>query len=368
MRLENYIADLLFRHDCVIVPRLGAFLLRNKPSQISDATQMFRPPHKDLGFNASLLESDGILEGYIVKVNKINYTQAKSIIEDGVLEWKSRLAKGERIHLEQIGKLYQSAKGNIEFLPALEQNFDIDSFGLGIFHTNSLRSLEKKRKEAHEVSLSRSKPEKKEEVKVPEVSRTSKSKTAFHPLRWAAVLLPLAALTIIGVTQNSELQSMRRTAEFFGPVVFSQPHAEPVVDSQTELNLKQKSVLPFGGGLGRAEAPVVSNENPTTDVDKSVEEVVSIPVEKPVVLEQPTAAKNTVSSPSYHVIVGAFAERSNGERMIQKLRSEGYNASEANGSGLMRVSAAQFSSKQEAMLFIQNHLGAQYKGAWVYRS
>ena len=54
MKIEEYISDLLFEHDCVIVPDFGGFVCNYGPAAIDPAKHLFEPPAKRILFNKGL--------------------------------------------------------------------------------------------------------------------------------------------------------------------------------------------------------------------------------------------------------------------------------------------------------------------------
>ncbi|NNG09397.1 MAG: SPOR domain-containing protein, partial [Arenibacter sp.] len=65
MGTEHYIAELLYRYNCVIVPEFGAFLTQMKSAVINDTTNSFYPPSKIVSFNEQLSSNDGLLVSYM---------------------------------------------------------------------------------------------------------------------------------------------------------------------------------------------------------------------------------------------------------------------------------------------------------------
>ena len=68
MTIANYLKDLLYRYDCVIVPNFGGFITNNTSAQIHRSTHTFYPPSKQVGFNVNLSYNDGLLANYIAKL------------------------------------------------------------------------------------------------------------------------------------------------------------------------------------------------------------------------------------------------------------------------------------------------------------
>ena len=58
--LNVYIEELLYKHQCVIIPKFGAFISNRKSAKMAD-DKTFDPPKRELSFNASLNSNDGLL-------------------------------------------------------------------------------------------------------------------------------------------------------------------------------------------------------------------------------------------------------------------------------------------------------------------
>ena len=140
MRLEFYITDLLFRHDCVIVPELGAFVSQSYPAELEPSTRMFRPARKQLAFNSEMRRSDGLLIDYVATTNAWSFERASQELKKAVRHWRHELAQGKKIRLEYIGQLY-TENGSIQFLPSLESNYQLDSYGMGMFYVHPINAL-----------------------------------------------------------------------------------------------------------------------------------------------------------------------------------------------------------------------------------
>ena len=51
MKVEKHISELLYDHDCVIIPELGGFVGNYTPAQIHPVRHTFTPPFKNIIFN-----------------------------------------------------------------------------------------------------------------------------------------------------------------------------------------------------------------------------------------------------------------------------------------------------------------------------
>src|SRR5580704_233390 len=111
MKIEEHISELLFEHDCVIVPDFGGFVCNYSPAQIDPVKHLFEPPSKRILFNKGLTRSDGLLAHHISGKLKLPYSEAVTSISTEVKRYKDDIEKDKRLTLENIGLLYIDEKG-----------------------------------------------------------------------------------------------------------------------------------------------------------------------------------------------------------------------------------------------------------------
>ena len=127
--LDTYIEDLLFKHQCVIIPEFGAFVSNRKAAELA-ADKSFSPPQKELTFNARLTYNDGLLAKHISEVERSSYEEAQGYIKSVVTTWKQDLSLGKEIRLANIGKFTKGTDNNVIFTSLSKENYLTDSFGM----------------------------------------------------------------------------------------------------------------------------------------------------------------------------------------------------------------------------------------------
>ncbi|WP_152285966.1 HU domain-containing protein [Flavicella marina] len=145
MQLSNYISDLLYRYECVIVPGFGGFVSNNISSTINHFTHTFHPPTKKISFNNQLKNNDGLLANYIAASENMSFENAILKIEKSVAQWEALLQK-EMINLNGIGVLSLNSDSKIIFEPIDSVNYLSSSFGLDSFTSASIKRIEYKEK------------------------------------------------------------------------------------------------------------------------------------------------------------------------------------------------------------------------------
>jgi hypothetical protein len=133
MKIELYIAQLLYRYQCVTVPGLGAFLTEIQSAQLNESSNSFSPPKKMISFNANLKNNDGLLANHIAQAEKTSYEYAVSAIQYEVFNWKKALEENGLYSIKNVGDLCLNADSNLIFTPYDQTNYLTNSFGLSPF-------------------------------------------------------------------------------------------------------------------------------------------------------------------------------------------------------------------------------------------
>ena len=348
----QYISELLFSHECVIVPGLGGFISSYKPAWINRETNTFFPPSCNIAFNESLSANDGLLASHISKQSGSSYRDAVEEIHKWVEESMKVLNTGGKLVLEEIGTLELNADRNLQFEPHIRLNFLGDSYGLPILTIHPLLRKDKAIPE-----------EKTERVQ----AWPSKLKYIIPAtLKWAAVLAPFIAFTIWGsnntriignyVQNYSGLFSwVRVTPGKISPVAHS-----PIRPSQTVQGLWMPESSPAGimNQLHIEYAPATV----------SYQAMMSNGLIQPSA-SKPAHAEIKPVSEEYFIIGGAFREHSNATKMLNELKAKGFPATiiDTTGSGLFVVSIQGFEARSEASSQLPVIKEAGYSGAWIMR-
>jgi len=314
MRLEQYISDLLYRYECVIVPEFGAFLTQRKGAQLHQTTNAFYPPSKVVSFNAQLTSNDGLLTHYIAEVLSIPYDEAAIKVATAVKDCMQQLQDSQTVVLKNIGELSFNAEEKVQFTPSYHLNYLTSSFGLSSFVSPSI---------AREVLATIPEDEvvaviEKEAEKAPLTLVQEKSKYKF-PWRYAsAAAVVLFAVSVFGFREYQAQQQLTAQNK-----------------AQETVNQKIQQATFF-------------NTNPS--------ELPSITL---------TVAKEIQH---YHVVAGAFRIAENADKKITQLQEKGFeNASllGQNKYGLHQVSYASFATRDEAINALRDIKRNEAPEAWL---
>jgi hypothetical protein len=196
MTTANYISDLLYRYECVIVPNFGGFVTNEISAKVNHFTHTFYPPSNQLTFNSHLQNNDGLLANYIAAAKNISYSEALEFIEKEVAEWKL-LINVEVLELENIGSLKLNKERKLIFEPTNSVNYLTASFGLGSYVSPAIKRVVYK-----------------EKIKQLEVSSTKETKRktpAF--IKYAATAAILFALGTVSWNEYQKIAYKNLVAE-----------------------------------------------------------------------------------------------------------------------------------------------------------
>ncbi len=296
MNIEHYIAQLLYRHQCVTVPGFGAFLTEIQSAKWVESSHSFFPPKKFISFNSNIKNNDGLLANHIANVEKTSYSYAVSAIQHEVLNWKKAMEQNGQLTLKNIGELSLNTENHVVFKPLDQNNYLTSSFGLSSFVSPLI-----KREVAQHIET----VEEKEVIVFEPEHNNSRSF-----LKYAAIfVLGLGLTGSVGYPLYQNEMANQKTI------------VEKAVQKQVETKIQEATFF---------------IQNPLPAVTLSIKE----------------------TKMSYHVMAGAFRDEKNAEKIFKRLSNLGYKAKRIpqNKHGLYPVlygSYATFAEAEQAKKEIQ---------------
>ena len=130
----QHIINVLRNHDCVVLPEIGALVLKNIDAHIYEG-QIF-PAGKTIRFNKFIQAEDDLLLSELMKVEGLSYSEAKAEIQSftGVIRFE--LTQKGFAEIEEIGRFSRSEDNGIKFLSIANlKNLDKRNYGLESLNT-----------------------------------------------------------------------------------------------------------------------------------------------------------------------------------------------------------------------------------------
>ncbi len=115
--LPLHIEYLLTRHDCVIVPGIGAFIATETAASIDLERGVISPRRREISFNSSVVTDDGLLTHSIARHEEIQYEEARRMMNAFIEKMNSDLKYEGEASVGMIGRLIRDSEGMICFQP-----------------------------------------------------------------------------------------------------------------------------------------------------------------------------------------------------------------------------------------------------------
>ncbi|MDT8393844.1 MAG: SPOR domain-containing protein [Bacteroidales bacterium] len=330
--IDKYISELLFDHDCVILPGFGGFLTNYSGARIHPVRHSFQPPARTVIFNANLSTNDGLLIDYVCRSEGIAYKEASAKVNAYVMQCIRELEAGSTVLFNNIGSCRMGKEKNKIFEPDTSSNYLADAFGLPSFVSPAIR-----RESVRERLEKQLTPR-------PVAPREKKKINRRPVIGWAAgISIPVAAALLLYFYSPAIINTLDNSYASFVPTIkFAKTKHHPAELTPKTASSNNFRVIPETV----AEEPLTSHEAPAYAV------------------AEPENLRTR-----YQIVVGAFSEQSNASTFVDELRSKNYDAAitgESKG-GLTRVSINGSDQKNEALNILAQIRNNINPNAWLLR-
>lgn len=133
-----HIEYLLQRHDCVILPGIGALIATRQAARWDEESGRFYPPMRQICFNSAVSTDDGLLVDSIRRRGKLGFEEARRIMLREIESIRTILERDMEVSLGRIGALKRDNEGNISFHPFQTPVQIMAGMGYSVIDTNAL--------------------------------------------------------------------------------------------------------------------------------------------------------------------------------------------------------------------------------------
>ncbi|MCD6597085.1 MAG: SPOR domain-containing protein [Bacteroidales bacterium] len=334
--ISDNIKNLLYQHDCVILPGFGGFVANYKPAEVDYNRNIFAPPSKDISFNSQLTHNDGLLISDVSYSSGLAYLDAKRNVENYIKELKSRLENGRKVVIDELGTFLYNKEKNLQFEPDKLKNYLIDSIGLSTFEFSLLEEYDVRKRIQSKFRASQKNVNRRKIIKRTLIAVPVLAALVLVPLK--TNLLKTNTLSFNPFNQNTEITHKPASPLVQEEASFVQPVSEASPEETESLN--EKEVLVPGDKPEEVSSEIV------TETLSSVEPVI-------------------VQERRYDIVAGSFKNKDNANRLSNSLLKEGYNAELLEApNGFYRVliegSPVFVVARKEMYKFKYSHPGENY--------
>lgn len=352
MAIDRDIHDLLYDHDCVIVPGFGGLLTHRRGARLDTGRHLVHPPSKDLSFNRKLTRSDGLLADRVARRLGVPHDQALDLIEAAVAQWERHMERSGRVELPEIGTFFHDRERNLQFEPDRRVNYLKDAFGL-----RAVTAVPLLRPKPATVPVVR-------ELTPPVPSSPARTSAAAF---WAAAAITgaLFALGAYWATRPGAMNGVQLGS--FDPFAPEETARYQVRDRLPAV-LETEDTASWGpaeGAQGVQAAAIAGAQGPMVNVDFGGPEA-SANTPETAAADKTRVATGTERAFRYHVIGGCFSLKENAERFLEQLRATGFDAVLVDEHhGLYRVAFGSYPERSMALEALAAVRREQGTDAWL---
>ena len=128
--VANAISALLYTHDTVIVPGLGAFLCHVEGAKVNVITNHFEKPSATLGFDPLQREENDLIVNYLVMNDGITVEEARQLVMEFVSGIFASLKAGDTAEIADVGSFSYGENQELVFTAVASNDYNGDAFGL----------------------------------------------------------------------------------------------------------------------------------------------------------------------------------------------------------------------------------------------
>ena len=378
MDITTYINELLYEHECVVIPGLGGFIVNDRPATINRITHEFSPPFRKVMFNVHLSANDGLLMNHIANTEGVTYLEAKKWVLHFSKYCQEELKQGNSIDLKEIGTLYKNKEGYISFEQDKDVNHNAEAFGLGSFYSPPIErpTDEERIKNIVEPILSvKTKPK----ARKPEANRQLTLKRR----RRAGVIILSLFILLLGIgggytLKEDATQYFKSYAMLIPSFSLDEKVTQPeniMLDVQKDIPIISLNKVSVGTSPeSNPSAMSTESDEPqpsgTNVSDMEMEKNENAVLAKAEILKgEIRLPEFTPASKPYLIITGSFSEESNAKKLVIKLRKAGVNAliADTTKNGMYRVAYASFENIDQAKKELYALRDKAYPDAWILK-
>ena len=328
MKIKDYIKELLFANQGVIIPGLGGFVSEYEPAAFDVNENKFLPPSKKITFKSEYSYPDNLLIEFISKKENLDKEKSKELLDDFVKDVKHKLQKGEKIDFPEIGILSETTKDKILFTQNKESNLLTNSFGLQSIKTKPIT------KQQTPIT------------KTPPVKKKKSYKKIIVISSSVIVFLCLIALSWVlteGYTDFSLISFNEKT-------ILETPE-------KTIINTPEKNLDSIAKADSIKALIVQSIDDNTDKKDALFYQESEIEQAKPKYSE-------------FHIIAGSFKKMENAEKFSDELKNKGYDPEIIqSGENIFRIAIYTYTDETTALKELYRlRKKSDIKSVWILKS
>ena len=358
IKVDKHISELLYKHDCVIVPDLGGFVANYASAKINPTQHTFIPPSKKIVFNKNLKNNDGLLVNHVASQEKISYSGALKHVNLFASSVITQLKDGAKVRLDKVGILFLDTERNIQFEPE-STNYLLDSFGLTQFQSPAIKRdnigkrIEKEFKDRGAIPSEKKKSNIKRYVAL----------AVALPLIFCMIWIPLKTDLLKNINYSGLNPFATKEAAKHNSIENTKLNPTKIKAIETAPSVNINDTVKYTGGT-----ITTSTSQPVTAglVDTRIA-AAALAVKADSTAVATATINNNMLDFKFHLITGCFLIQDNANKFVVDLQNQNITASIiGKRGGLYVVSSGDYATRKEAFIELKQ-LKKSQPDAWLLK-
>jgi hypothetical protein len=128
--IEQLFIQLLHNKECVVLPELGSFIVRESPANYNQQTLTLKVASKTLFFNQFLKDNDGLLFTEIQKKEGISFEKASEVYNAWFTNFKQYISVHHEYYVKELGCFKTNENNQFWFESHPKLNLNTHTYGL----------------------------------------------------------------------------------------------------------------------------------------------------------------------------------------------------------------------------------------------
>ncbi len=349
--LSKHIEYLLLSNDCLIVPQLGAFVVRHMNSEWSEEEELFLPPYRQVHFNEKIRHNDNLLTSSLMQFYKISSEEALKWIDEYVKQINEELLVNGSFDLGSIGVLFKENDFSpISFSACKAGVTAPELYGLDTFQASYLPDVLLKTAETRIENTQRIAAIEKDNNHI----TIRLNRKVFNVVTTIAASIVLFFLFSTPVQNTSMTTDLSSNKEIFFP--------KNLIPRQATSQTNNESTIETARAAG-----TTTNVEEKASATNLIEEKTST-TENYVKKESSKLNEPEISHGKYCIVMSSAVSQKNAERYTEYLRKAGYNAEIFDNGKIRRVIIGGFQTEESCREQIKEmHKNQEYKDCWFMK-
>ncbi len=361
--LDKYIVSLLNKNKRVIIPQIGAFILK-KQGDIDV-----------VNFNSILKFDDKKLEKEIIEAEGVDEKNAQNKLNSFIVSIQNALKKGDRYNIKEIGSIYQDANGRIQFLAGSEKPKTTTKQKTTPPPAPEKKEVQKQTPQEETQGKEQPVEEKKDTQK--EVEEKPPAKTLYEKMQERNKTTTKTKTTYTPPPPPPKKVNTKKNNRTFlwvslgvlviavGITIYLLMMDTPQKDNDLLSGLEEEAEMTIPAMTDTIYDKEDISEDKKTEIDEELSEKTE--KEIPANTEKEITETSSVSGQKYfYVVAGCFQQKQNANNYLKKLQNEGY---EAEKFGMIRnmhaISYSKHETREEALENLQKIRREREPNAWL---